>query len=190
MKVVVGLGNPGQEYQKTRHNIGFRILAELASRHGGTKPQSNFEADIVDVAIRGEKTLLVAPTTFMNLSGRSVRQAVDFYKLPLEDLLIVCDDMNLETGRLRLRTSGSAGGQKGLNDIISRLGTEEFSRLRIGIGRPPGKMDATDYVLGRFRKDEIEPIEHAVITAADAVELWIRDGIREAMNRFNAAPSE
>lgn len=190
MKVVVGLGNPGQEYQKTRHNIGFRVVAELASRHGGGKPQSTFDADVVDVVIGGEKTLLVSPTTFMNLSGRSVRQLVDFYKLPVEDLLVICDDMNLDVGRLRLRASGSGGGQKGLNDIISRLGTEHFSRLRIGIGRPPGKMETTDYVLGRFRKDEVDAIDHAVVSAADAAELWTREGIKEAMNRYNAAPSE
>ena len=151
---------------------------------------ARIEAEVVDVAIGGEKILLVAPMTYMNLSGRSVRQFVDFYKLPLQDLLIVCDDMNLDTGRLRLRSSGSAGGQKGLNDIITRLGTEDFCRLRIGIGRPPGKMESTDYVLGRFRKDEIASIEQAVVSAADAVELWIRDGIREAMNRFNAPQAD
>jgi PTH1 family peptidyl-tRNA hydrolase len=186
MKVVVGLGNPGQEYQKTRHNVGFRVVAELASRHGGAKPRSNFEAEVVDIVLAGEKTLLVAPMTYMNLSGRSVRQLVDFYKLPLDDMLVVCDDMNLETARLRLRRSGSAGGQKGLGDIMTRLGTEDFARLRIGIDRPPGRMSSTDYVLGKFRKEEVEPIEHAVILAADAVELWIREGIVTAMNRVNA----
>jgi PTH1 family peptidyl-tRNA hydrolase len=190
MKVVVGLGNPGQEYQKTRHNVGFRVVAELASRHGGGRPQSNFEAEVVDVVIAGQKTLLFAPMTYMNLSGRSVRQLIDFYKVPLDDLLVVCDDMNLELARLRLRRSGSAGGQKGLGDIITRLGTEDFARLRIGIDRPPGRMDSVDYVLGRFRKDEVEPIEHAVLAAADAVELWIREGIATAMNRVNAPPGE
>lgn len=187
MKIVVGLGNPGTQYQKTRHNVGFLVVAELAKRHGGAAPRGKFDAEMVDVFIGGEKVLLVAPMTYMNDSGRAVSQFVSFHDLPPEDLLVVCDDMNLETGRLRLRGSGSAGGQKGLADIIRRLGTEEFPRLRIGIGRPPGRMSATDYVLGKFSKDEAEIVDDAVLRAADGIESWLASGLQTAMNTVNAA---
>ena len=186
MKVVVGLGNPGLKYAGSRHNVGFEVVAELARRHGASKPKLKYEAELAEAALGSEKVLLVAPQTYMNLSGRSVQPLVDFYQLPLDDLLVVCDDFNLDLGRLRLRPGGSAGGQKGLADIILRLGTEEFPRLRIGIGRPPGRMDSADYVLGRFRKDERQEIEHAVLAAADGVEIWTRDGLAAAMNRVNA----
>ena len=188
MKVVVGLGNPGPQYAKTRHNVGFLVVGELARRHNAPSARVDSEAEVTEVQLAGEKMLLVSPLTYMNLSGRPVRSIIDFYKLPLDDLLVVCDDFNLDSGKLRMRRSGSSGGQKGLNDIIGRLGTEEFARLRIGIGRPPGRMDATNYVLGRFRPEEVETIEHAVVTAADAVEWWVRDGITAAQNRVNAPP--
>ncbi len=188
MKVVVGLGNPGAQYAKTRHNIGFRVVGELARRHSAGTPRVDFEAEVAEIHVAGEKILLVSPLTYMNLSGRSVRAAFDFYKLELDDLLIVCDDLNLDCGRLRMRRGGSSGGQKGLGDIIQRLGTEEFARLRIGIGQPPGQMDATNYVLARFRPEEIEAIDLAVVLAADAVEWWIRDGVDLAQNRVNGPP--
>ena len=186
MKVVVGLGNPGSKYQNTRHNVGFQVVGELALRHGASKPRIKFEAEVAEVILSGEKLLLVAPQTYMNHCGRSVTKLVDFYKLPLEQLMIVCDDMNLPTGQLRLRKTGSAGGQKGLMDILQALGAEQIPRLRIGIGRPPGRMDATDYVLGRFRKEEIDAINHAVMLAADGIELWAKSGIDAAMNQVNA----
>ncbi|MCH7990326.1 MAG: aminoacyl-tRNA hydrolase [Planctomycetes bacterium] len=186
MKIVVGLGNPGSQYEKTRHNVGFLVLAELAKRFFGETTRRKFDAEFVELFIAGEKTLLVAPMTFMNDSGRPVSQYVSFYNLPAEDLLVVCDDMNLETGRLRLRAGGSAGGQNGLKDIIRRLGTEEFPRLRIGIGRPPGRMSGSDYVLGRFTKDQTEIVQDAVPNAADGVESWIANGIESAMNSVNA----
>jgi len=190
MKVVVGLGNPGSEYQGTRHNVGFLVLEELLRRHesSGTRfsrSSPRFEAAIAEIRVGNETVRLVAPQTYMNLSGRSVRKVVDFYHLPLDDLLVVCDDLNLELGRLRLRASGSAGGQKGLNDIINRLGTDDFCRLRVGIDRPPGRMNAADYVLRKFQKSEQELIGPAVVSAADAVELWVRDGIEVTMNCYN-----
>ncbi len=185
MKVVVGLGNPGDQYQKTRHNVGFRTVAELAKRHGGEKPRSRFDADVVEIFLNSEKILLVAPQTFMNNSGRSVAAVTRFFQLEPENLLVVCDDMNLETGRLRLRGSGSAGGQNGLKDIIRHWGGEDFARLRIGIGRPPGRMSASDYVLGRFRNEEVEEIDHAIIKAADGLEKWINEGLEAAMNWLN-----
>ena len=185
MKVVVGLGNPGDQYQNTRHNVGFQTVAELAKRHGGEKPRSRFEADVVEIFFNSEKVLLVAPQTYMNNSGRSVAAITRFFQLESDDLLVVCDDMNLDTGRLRLRGSGSAGGQNGLKDIIRHWGGEDFTRLKIGIGRPPGRMSASDYVLGRFRKDEVGEIEHAIIKAADGIEIWMNEGLQTAMNWLN-----
>jgi PTH1 family peptidyl-tRNA hydrolase len=185
MHLVVGLGNPGRKYNGTRHNVGFEVLAELARRHAAPDARSGFEAEVTETTIAGRRTLLAAPRTYMNLSGRSVQQIVKFYKLPLEDLLVICDDMNLPAGKLRLRKSGSAGGQKGLQNIIDQLGTQDFSRLRIGIGRPPENIDAVDYVLTRFRSDERELLEDAVSDAASAVETWLRDGADAAMNSIN-----
>ena len=185
MKVVVGLGNPGDQYQKTRHNVGFRAIREVASRHQADKPRSRFEAEVVEIFMGSEKVLLVAPQTYMNNSGQSVAAVTRFFQLEKEDLLVVCDDMNLDAGRLRLRGSGSAGGQNGLKDIIRHWGGEDFARLRIGIGRPPGRMSASDYVLGRFRKEEAEEIEHAIIKTADGIEKWIKEGLESAMNWLN-----
>lgn len=189
MKFVIGLGNPGLKYRGTRHNVGFDVLAELASRQGGANPATRFNAEIVETFTGGEKVLLFAPQTYMNESGRAVRAVVDFYQAALPDLLVVCDDINLDCGRLRLRPGGSDGGQKGLRDIIRHLGTEEFARLRIGIGRPPGRMDAAAYVLSRFRSEEREAIDDAIQRAADGVELWLRDGLDAAMNHVNAPVS-
>jgi PTH1 family peptidyl-tRNA hydrolase len=187
MKLVVGLGNPGRKYAGTRHNVGFDVVALLARRFNAPAPRSDFQAEVTEAAIHGERALLAAPQTYMNLSGRSVRQIVDFYKLPLDQLLIVCDDLNLPPGRLRLRASGSAGGQKGLQNIIEHLGTEDFPRLRLGIGRPPPQIDAVDYVLMRFPTEERELIARAVEQAADAVDVWVRVGTSAAMNQVNAA---
>ncbi len=189
MKLVIGLGNPGQEYAKTRHNVGFEVLSELARRFGGTTPSVKHQAEIVDIFLNNEKVLLVAPQTFMNLSGQSVRKLVDFYQVEVSQLLVVCDDMNLPVGQLRLRGSGSAGGQNGLKDIINRLNTPEFPRLRIGIGRPHGKMDSSSHVLGKFRSEELPEIEIAILRAADAVEKWVTEGMESAMNRFNQSSS-
>lgn len=186
MKVVVGLGNPDPEYHRTRHNIGFAVVDELARRHGALSGASRFEARMASAFLSGEKLLLVEPQTYMNLSGRSVRKVLDFHQIDPADLLVVCDDMNLETGRIRLKPGGSAGGQKGLADIIQKLGTQEFARMRLGIGRPPGRMRGTDYVLSRFRETEREAVEQAVLRAADGVERWVAEGLDAAMNLVNA----
>lgn len=185
MKVVVGLGNPGSKYEGTRHNVGFDVLAELAHRWHAPKPKLRFEANITEVLCGIEKLLLIAPQTFMNLSGRSVQQVIKFYQAPLSDLIVIGDDLNLKVGQLRLRASGTAGGQKGLQSILSCLSSNEICRLRLGIGRPPDQMDAADYVLGRFRKDEIELVDAATRRAASAVEVWAAEGIAAAMNRYN-----
>lgn len=187
MKVIVGLGNPGQQYESTRHNVGFEVVRELARRGGASFGRSKFEADIAEIFLGGSKVQLVLPQTYMNRSGQTVGRMVDFFDLDMSDLSVVCDDMNLETGRIRWRAAGSAGGQKGLANIIQHLGSQEFPRLRIGIGRPPGKMDVTSYVLGRFSRAESELIEVTCQLAADSLELWVRDGLAATMNKYNSA---
>jgi len=186
MKVVVGLGNPGRKYEGTRHNVGFELLGELARRHKATKPKAKFEAEISEIGLGTEKVLLIAPQTYMNLSGRSARQVADFYQLTVPDLLVVCDDINLPLGKIRLRRSGSAGGQKGLENIIQHMGTPDVSRLRIGVDAPPGEMDSADYVLSKFGKRELETLDAAILAAGNAVETWVAEGIDAAMNRYNA----
>lgn len=187
MKLVVGLGNPGRKYDGTRHNLGFEVLRELARRHGDGKPKQKFDGEIVEARIGDERTLLLCPLTYMNRSGSSVGKAREFYKLDDGDLLIVCDDFNLPLGRLRVRSKGSAGGQKGLADIIRCLGSDQLARLRIGIGPVPEGWDPVDFVLGRFARDEGAVAAETVGRAADAAECWIREGTAACMNRYNAA---
>jgi PTH1 family peptidyl-tRNA hydrolase len=184
MKLVVGLGNPGRTYEKTRHNIGFWVVERLASLDGTAVWSKGFEGLVTDVRLAGEKVKLLKPTTFMNRSGRSVREAFDFYKVELGSLLIVCDDFSLKVGKFRFRSKGSSGGQNGLKDIVMQLGTEEFSRLRVGIGSP-GPRDPADFVLSEFSASEKTLVDDCVIEAARAVESWCRDGIDVAMNEFN-----
>lgn len=190
MKIIVGLGNPGDRYARTRHNVGYDVIDELVRRHTLLKSRIKFEAETWELELHGEKLWLLKPLTFMNLSGRSVRQCLDFFQLASADLLVISDDLNLPLGQLRMRASGSDGGQKGLRDINQQLGTDAFARLRIGIDRPPGQMDSADFVLSRFAKSELPEIEHAIVCAASGVELWVRSGISEAMNRVNAPPAQ
>jgi PTH1 family peptidyl-tRNA hydrolase len=184
MKVVVGLGNPGKKYDGTRHNVGFLVIDALAKGPGVSGFQHRFEADIAEANEAGEKTLLVKPMTFMNLSGRAVRQIVDYYQVPLENLLVVCDDVNLPLGKLRFRAKGSAGGHNGLKDIENHLGTQEYARLRIGVGAPPEE-GMVDYVLGRFRPSERPVMEEALSQAVQGVVVWLHQGIGPAMNQYN-----
>ncbi len=184
-KLVVGLGNPGSKYDATRHNVGFELVDRLARGGAGASFSRRFDGQLAEVEIDFRRVLLLKPETFMNLSGRSVRQAVQFYKLdPAADLLVACDDLSLPLGRLRLRGSGSDGGQKGLRDVLAQLGTDAFARLRIGIGER-GEVDASDYVLNRFRSAERPIIDDALILAAQAVAVWAGQGLPAAMNRFN-----
>lgn len=185
MKLVVGLGNPGRKYENTRHNVGFDIVRTLAARHGDPPARNRFEGMVQECSIAGEQTLLLLPQTFMNLSGRSVRQAVEFYKLPTYDLLVVCDDFNLKLGVLRLRASGSDGGQKGLADTIRQLGTDGIARLRFGIGPVPERWEAEDFVLGKFAPGEQGLADRQIKRSAEAVETWIAHGIQRAMNEYN-----
>ena len=185
MKLVVGLGNPGRKYEGTRHNIGFMVLAELARRHGQGSHRNAFDGEVVDASLAGEKAILLSPVTFMNRSGISVRKCCDFYKLSPDDVLVICDDLNLPLAKLRVRSGGSAGGQKGLDDVIRHLGTQQVPRLRIGIDRPPEHWDSADYVLSRFAAADRDSVEQAVAQAADAVVVWVREGIAACMNQFN-----
>lgn len=180
MKVVVGLGNPGKRYDRTRHNVGFAVVDGVAA---GGRFQSRFQAEMAEVFEGERKVALVKPQTFMNLSGRCVREVVDFYQLPLSDLLVVCDDINLPLGKLRFRPRGTHGGHNGLRDIQNHLGTTEYGRLRIGVDSP-GE-DAVDHVLGRFRPGEAPVIDEAIATAVMAVLNWVRDGIEKSMNQYN-----
>jgi PTH1 family peptidyl-tRNA hydrolase len=187
IKLVVGLGNPGGKYQGTRHNIGFELIDSLARGGSTASFSSKFDGQVAEIEIDFRRVLLLKPDTFMNLSGRSVGQAVRFYKLSLQDVLVVCDDLSLPVGKLRLRPGGSDGGQKGLRDITAHLGTDQFPRLRIGIG-DNDDIDAVDYVLSRFRGAERTAIDDSLILASQAVAVWVTQGIDAAMNRFNGTP--
>jgi len=183
MKAIVGLGNPGREYAGTRHNIGFDVVDEVARRWNVQLRPWKSVADVVVVSARG--AVLVEPQTFMNLSGDAVSRLSAFHKLMPEDVLVVVDEVQLPVGRLRARRSGSAGGHNGLKSIIQHIGTE-FPRLRIGIGRGDPKWDLADHVLSRFARDERDTVANAVSRAADAVELFVEDGLEAVMSRFNA----
>jgi peptidyl-tRNA hydrolase, PTH1 family len=185
MKLIVGLGNPGKKYDQTRHNVGYEVLDRLAEKYGDGVAKDKFEGRTMEAAVAGERVLLLWPHTFMNRSGQSVGAAVEFYKLAPTELLVICDDFNLPLGKLRFRRDGSAGGQNGLADVIRRLGTEEFSRLRLGIGPVPTEWDRADFVLARFTTAERSAIEDAIAAAAEGVECWLSEGIEAGMNRFN-----
>lgn len=185
-KLVVGLGNPGSKYQGTRHNIGFEAVDRIAEGGTGATFARKFDGLLAEAEIDFRRVLLLKPETFMNLSGRSVAQAMRFYKLDLADLLVVCDDLNLPLGKLRIRGGGSDGGQKGLRDITAQLGADQYARLRIGIG-DRGPIDAADFVLSRFRSAERPVMDDALILASQAVAVWTAQGLDAAMNRFNGS---
>lgn len=187
MKLIVGLGNPGRRYAGTRHNVGWEVVAEAVRRFGSGPSRTKFQAEVVEALVAGEKVLFLCPQTFMNLSGASVQPARDFYQLENKDLMIVCDDFNLPLAKLRFRTKGSAGGQKGLADIIRRLGTDEVARLRIGIGPPPPGWDVADFVLSRFGDVERADIDAAIRKATDALQDWIGRGVEYCMNQYNGS---
>ncbi len=185
MNVVVGLGNPGERYAGTRHNVGYMVVDTLAHSPQAGRFQKRFEGEVAELLEGEHKVLLVKPLTFMNLSGRCVRQVLDFYQLTPAELLVVCDDINLPLGQLRARAKGTAGGHNGLKDIQNHLGTTEYARLRIGIDQPEGD-DAVDHVLDRFGPGERPVIAEAILKAAEAVAVWLTQGIEACMNRYNA----
>lgn len=188
--LIVGLGNPGKKYAETRHNVGFWVIDELAKRHAITNFNSERKALVADGLIKNRRVLLVKPQTYMNLSGEAVRALIDFYKPPIENLMVVYDDMDTALGTLRLRKTGGHGGQNGMRNIILHLGTRDFARVRYGIGRPPGKMQGVDYVLQKFYGDDAITAQQTVERAADAVELWLQEGIDIAMSRYNGDSSD
>jgi PTH1 family peptidyl-tRNA hydrolase len=188
--LVVGLGNPGRQYRNNRHNIGFMLVDRLAERLGVTFSRMESKALVTKGEYEGCRIILAKPQTFMNLSGQAVSGLVHFYKIPVENLLVSYDDVDLPLETLRLRSGGGSAGQKGMQSIIKRLGTQEFSRLRIGIGRPPGRMDAAAYVLQDFSRAESEILTHILDRAVEAVMVFVTQGIETAMNQFNASGSE
>ena len=183
MKLIVGLGNPGPKYAGTRHNVGFDAVDYLAAAPGCTPFREKFEALVAEMKEGDETVLLVKPLTFMNLSGRAVRAVADFYKVPVENLLVVCDDLNLPLGKLRMRTKGSHGGQNGLRNIQEQLGTDAYARLRLGVGEPA--FDAVDHVLSKFKPGEKAAVNDAIASAATAAMIWLRQGIGPCMNAAN-----
>jgi peptidyl-tRNA hydrolase, PTH1 family len=188
--LIIGLGNPGREYRLTRHNIGFMVLDQLAGRLGESFTRLESRALVTKASYQYHRIILAKPQTYMNLSGQSVNALIRFYKVPRENLLVIYDDVDLPFGILRLRPFGGAAGQKGMLSIIERVGTNEFARMRIGIGRPPGKMDSAAYVLREFTPHEREFLASVLDRAVDAVLLFITDGLEKAMNAYNGPLSE
>jgi peptidyl-tRNA hydrolase, PTH1 family len=185
MKLVVGLGNPGAKYEGTRHNVGFATVDLLAKRHGLTFDAAPRGIEALVGRWRSAEVVLAKPLTFMNLSGTAIVGLLQFYKIELGDLLVIVDEAQLDTGRIRLRPWGSAGGHNGLKSAIESLGSDEFARLRIGVGRGDERRDLADHVLARFEPEEREAVAEAIERAADAAEVFVTDGPAVAMNRFN-----
>jgi len=186
LHLIVGLGNPGAEYAKTRHNAGFSLVAKLAERwKTDWRKERKFNARVARAGRDSKRVLLCQPQTFMNTSGEAVKVVMEFYRLPLENLLVTVDDADLPLGEIRLRAEGGSGGHHGLESVAQHLGTQAFARLRLGIGRKNGEREITDYVLDRFAAAEAVLMEKVLSRAADQVECWLADGIEMAMNRFN-----
>lgn len=183
MFLVVGLGNPGDKYDGTRHNIGFEAIDYISSKYNIDVTREKFKGVIGEGFIGGEKVILLKPTTYMNLSGESVREAMSFYKLTEEDIVIIYDDISLEVGKIRIREKGSAGGHNGIKSIISNINTDVFPRIKIGVGQPIG--DLVSYVLGRFSKEEAEDLKEVIEVSSKAVEIIMKSGTKDAMNKLN-----
>lgn len=187
MYIIAGLGNPGKEYDMTRHNIGFEVIDYLARQYNVKVNKLKFKSLFGEININGEKVYLVKPQTYMNLSGEAIREFSAFYKIPSENIIIINDDISLKTGKIRLRRKGSAGGHNGLKSIIYQLQTDVFPRIKMGVGAPEHEeYDLADYVLGRFAKDEIPLLEEAIIKAAKAAEEIVCRGMDSAMNKYSS----
>ncbi|WP_124058192.1 aminoacyl-tRNA hydrolase [Vaginisenegalia massiliensis] len=186
MKLIIGLGNPGEKYAGTRHNIGFDVVDQLLERHHLKMTDQKFRADYTVAHIGQEKVLFVKPYTYMNLSGEALLPLMSYYHVAMEDILVVYDDLDLEPGRIRLRQTGSAGGHNGIKSIIQMLGSQDFNRIRVGIGRPSGGWKVVDHVLAPFSADQRPLIDQANQLAADAVEYWLQGhDFIDVMNRYN-----
>lgn len=183
--LIVGFGNPGRQYKCNRHNVGFMLVDNLAKRLGTTFSRMESRALVTKTTYLDKRLILAKPQTYMNLSGQAVASLVKFYKIPLENLLIAYDDVDLPLGTIRLRPMGGSAGQKGMRSTVERLGTEEFPRIRLGIDRPPGAMQAANYVLQDFSKDEIEIVNHVIDRATDATLVFVTEGLDVAMNKYN-----
>ena len=184
--LVVGLGNPGDKYENTRHNVGFLTVDELAERARVPVQRLKYRALTNTVELGGARVLLMKPVTYMNLSGEAVHEAAAFYKIPPERVLVISDEVSLAPGKIRVRRSGSAGGHNGLKNIIAHLGTDQFPRIRLGVGQKPHPdYDMADWVLGKFQGEDKKAVEEAVKKAADAAECLIREGVDKAMNKYN-----
>ncbi|HHT9136847.1 MAG TPA: aminoacyl-tRNA hydrolase [Candidatus Wunengus sp. YC60] len=184
MKIIVGLGNPGEKYLKTRHNLGFMVIDRLAQQLEMECSRKKFQSLFCKKSVEQEKIVLLKPQTFMNLSGIAVKEAVDMYKCSLQDLVVICDDLDMPPGKIRIRRSGGCGGHRGLESIADRLGSTDFSRLRVGIGRPANG-DPSDYVLSAFSKEEELLKEEAIEDACQALKTWMFEGVEACMNKFN-----
>lgn len=184
--LIAGLGNPGRNFENNRHNVGFMLLNRISARLGENFTKVESKALVAKSSYLGERLILVKPQTFMNNSGAPISSLVRFYRIPMDNLLVAYDDVDLPLGTIRLKSFGGSAGQKGMQSIIERLGTEEFPRLRIGTGRPPGKMEAADYVLQDFPSSEIELVSDTLERAVEAVLTFIQHGIDTAMNAFNS----
>lgn len=183
MFLIVGLGNPGREYNNTRHNIGFDAIDVIADKYNIEVSRIKFKGVYGEGFVNGEKVILLKPTTYMNLSGESVREVMDFYKLSEEDILIIYDDVSLDVGRIRIREKGSAGGHNGIKSIIANIGTDVFPRIKVGVGKPQG--DLVKHVLGTFSKEDREDLNKVLEAVAMASETIIKDDAKEAMNKYN-----
>lgn len=183
--LIVGLGNPGREYKENRHNFGFMLIDRLTVRLNARGMKVLAKSIVIDARYEGRKLILAKPQTFMNLSGQAVQGLMRFYKIPLENLMLAHDDLDLPFGTVRLRPGGGPGGQKGVAHTIQQLGTPEFARLRLGIGRPPGRMDPAAYVLQDFSPGDLLTLSRILDHAADAALTWVTDGLTTAMNKFN-----
>ena len=183
--LLIGLGNPGREYANTRHNFGFMAIDRLAVRLNARGMKVMSKAIVMDSKYEDHKLILAKPQTFMNLSGQSVQGLAHFYKIPNEILMILSDDLDLPFGTIRIRASGGPGGQRGLSSILEKLGTKDIPRMRLGIGRPPGRMEPADYVLQNFSRDDLKSISEILDRAADAAIEFVTNGLTAAMNKFN-----
>ena len=183
--LLVGLGNPGREYKDTRHNFGFMLIDRITVRLNARGMKVQSKAIVTTAMHEDYKLILAKPQTFMNLSGQSVQGLLHFYKIPLENLIVAHDDLDLPYGTIRIRPTGGPGGQRGMANTIELLGTKDFPRLRLGIGRPPGRMDAKDYVLQNFSKDELKLLPELLTRASDAALEFVKNGLNAAMNKYN-----
>lgn len=185
MKIIIGLGNPERDYKGTRHNVGFEAINKFAYDNNIEINKAKFRSHIGEGHYKGEKVILVKPQTYMNLSGEAIRDILAFYKLTHEDIVVICDDCNLDIGDIRIRKKGTSGGQNGLKNIIYQIETDEFTRIRIGVGEKPPKMDLSNFVLSVFKKDEMEKVIDGITKAVDAAEIIIKSNVDDAMNKYN-----